>query len=116
MALACGATVEAAARSAGICERTAYRRFKDPDFQRRIIEMRAEFVTRGSAMLTAAISEFVKTLVALVKESVPFSVRLGAARAGLEQGAKLRENVDQEARIAALEASRLADQRGASTP
>jgi len=100
----------------GFCERTAYRRFKDPDFQRRIIEMRAEFVTRGSAMLTAAISEFVKTLVALVKESVPFSVRLGAARAGLEQGAKLRENVDQEARIAALEASRLADQRGASTP
>jgi hypothetical protein len=34
-ALACGATVENAARKAGVCERTVYRRLEDPAFGRR---------------------------------------------------------------------------------
>ena len=40
----------------------------------------------------------------LQKDSVPHAVRLGAARAVLELGIKVREMVELEARIAALEA------------
>jgi hypothetical protein len=39
----------------------------------------------------------------LQKDSVPPAVRLGAARAVLELGIKIRELVDLETRIAALE-------------
>jgi len=35
LALACGATVENAARAAGVSERTLYRRLKDPVFTSR---------------------------------------------------------------------------------
>jgi hypothetical protein len=103
MALACGASVDAAAQSVGMCKTAVDRRLKDPDFRRRIIELRAEFVTRTSAVLTAAGGEFAKTLVALVKDTVASAVRLGAARAGLDLGVKLREDVDHEGRLQALE-------------
>lgn len=46
LALACGATVESAARSAGVAERTAYRRLNDPAFRRRLQDLRADMVQR----------------------------------------------------------------------
>ena len=54
-------------------------------------------------MLTAAASEAVRTLLSLQKESAPPAVRLGAARAVLEVGMKLREVVDLQARMEELE-------------
>lgn len=104
LALACGATVEAAARQAGTSDRTVYRRLKDPKFRAQVREARAEMVKRASGMLTAAAGESVRTLLSLQKESVTPAVRLGAARAVLELGIKVREMVELEARIAALEA------------
>ena len=71
LTLACGATVEAAARAVGLSEATVYRRLRDPAFRQRIKEVRADFLDRTSAMLTAAGGEFVKTLLALLKESSP---------------------------------------------
>lgn len=103
-ALACGATVESAARNAGVSERTAYRRLHDPKFTRRLQEMRADMVQRTAGMLTAAGGESVKTLLALLQASTPAAVRLGAARACLELGLKLRETAELMERIAALEA------------
>src|SRR2546421_6459979 len=91
LTLACGATVEAAARAVGLSEATVYRRRRDPAFRQRLKELRADFLDRTSAMLTAAGGEFVKTLLALVKEPIPPAVRLGAARAGLEIDRKFRE-------------------------
>ena len=44
-ALACGATVEAAARSAGISHTTAFRRLKNPEFRQRLQEVRADIVS-----------------------------------------------------------------------
>ena len=64
-------------------------------------------------MLTAAGGEFVKTLLALVKESIPPAVRLGAARAGLEIGLKVREAVNLEQRLAALEVAEALRQQAA---
>ena len=45
MALACGATVEAAARTAGVSETTAHRRLKDPKFSNQLQQLKAEMVS-----------------------------------------------------------------------
>jgi len=103
VALACGATVEVAARQVGISERTAYRRLEQPGFRRELQQMRAGMVQRAAAMLTAASMESVKTLLELQKPAQGGSVWLGAARAIIEIGMKLREMSEIEERIAALE-------------
>jgi hypothetical protein len=101
-ALACGATVEAAARQSGLSPRTAHRRLADPAF-RHLQRARADLVQRAAAVLTTASLEAVKTLLSLQQSAVPPAVRLGAARALLELGLKLREFADVEERLAALE-------------
>jgi hypothetical protein len=103
MALACGATVESAARTAGVSERTAFRRREDPEFRRRLERLRLDMAQRGAAMLTAAAMEAVKTLVDLLQSSKPAAARLGAARAILELGVRHREAAELSERIAALE-------------
>jgi hypothetical protein len=45
VALVCGATVDAAAK-AGVSPATVYRRLQEPDFQRRLQELRADMVQR----------------------------------------------------------------------
>jgi hypothetical protein len=104
LALACGASVENAARQCQLSERTVYRRLAEPAFQQQLSAVRADMVQRAAGLLTAAALEAVKTLVALQKETVPAAVRLGAARAILELGVKLRENAELADRLAALEA------------
>jgi hypothetical protein len=102
-ALACGATQESAARQAGVSLSTVHRRLADPDFCRALQAFRADIVQRTAAALTAAGLEFVKTLVGLTSPGTPPATRLGAARAGLELGMKVREVADFEQRLAALE-------------
>jgi hypothetical protein len=109
LALACGATVENAARKAGISERTAYRRLDNPAFVQQLQKLRADLVQRTAGMLSGAGLGAVKTLVDLQQDaSVPAAVRRGSARDVLEFGIKYREAADLEQRIAALE-ERLAD-------
>ncbi len=104
LALACGATVEAAAKQCDLTDRTIYRRLKEPAFKSRLQELRTDMVRRAAGMLTAAANEAVRTLLLLQKESTPPAVRLGAARAILELGIKLREMVELEKRMDELEA------------
>src|SRR6516165_5042303 len=103
-ALAFGATVENAARKAGIGERTAYRRLADPDFRARLSQARQEAVVRTAGMLTGAAVGSVKTMVDLQQDaSVPAAVRRGAARDVLEMAVKYRESAEMEQRVAAIE-------------
>jgi hypothetical protein len=102
-ALACGATIENAANSAGISQSTAYRRLKDPEFQKQLRETKAEMVRRTADMLTAVSGEAVQALRALVKETTHPSTRLGAARAILELGMRQRESAELHERIEGLE-------------
>ena len=104
LALACGASVEAAARQCKVSDRTVYRRLQDPGFRAQVQAARGEMVTRSAGLLTAAAGEAVRTLLSLQKDATPPAVRLGAARAVLELGIKVRELADLETRIAALEA------------
>jgi hypothetical protein len=103
LALACGATAENAARSAGVSERTVHRRLADPVFQRRLQVVRTDIVQRMSGTATAAGMEALKTLLALQKEGLPPAVRRAAARDVLEIGLKLRAHADFEQRLQALE-------------
>lgn len=111
LALACGATKEAAARKAGVSESTVYRRLNDPGFQRELSEMRSDMVQRATGMLTAATMEAAKTLLNLQDASVPPAVRLGAARAILDFGLKMRQIVELEERLVAME-TLLAERNG----
>jgi len=103
MALACGATIDNAARTAGVSSATVNRRLRDPNFQSELQKVRADMLQRTAGMLTGASGEAVKTLLSLQKETTPPAVRLGAARAILEIGLKIRETVELEERLAALE-------------
>lgn len=103
LALACGATAETAARQAGVSARTVYNRLNDPAFKTRLREVQADILQRTAGALTAAATESVRTLLELQKPGTPPATRLGAARAVLELGLKIREIVELETRIAALE-------------
>jgi hypothetical protein len=113
LALACGATVEVAARQAGVSESTAYRRLADPEFRGQLQRLRADMVQRTAGALTAAATEAVKALLALMQPATPPPVRLGAARAVLELGTRLREAAELEERLAALEQQVAAQATGA---
>jgi hypothetical protein len=102
LALAAGRTVRDAALAAGVGERTATRRVADPAFRRRVAELRAEMVGRALGRMADGMTEAADTL-RLLLAARGESVRLGAARALLELGAKLRESVELEQRILALE-------------
>jgi hypothetical protein len=102
--LACGATVENAARAAGISARTAHRRLKEEKFQKQLRDLRAEMVQRTAGLLTASGLEAGKTLMSLLDPTMPAAVRHAASRSILEYGLKVREIAELEARLAALEA------------
>lgn len=103
LALACGASVDAAAKQCGLHPSTVYRRLEDAAFRRRIDALRAEMTARAAGGLTAAGLEAVKTLLDLMKAGAP-AVKLGAARAVLELGLRFRETVHLQAEVDALEA------------
>jgi len=65
LALACGASVETAAKQCEIHERTIYRRMTDPAFKTRLQELRTDMVRRAAGLLTAAANEAVRTLLNL---------------------------------------------------
>ena len=102
-ALTAGATKQSAAVHAGVSLSTVHRRLADPDFCRELKAFRSDIVQRTAGALTSAGLEFVKTLVRLAAAATHPATQLGAARAGLEIGMKLREQTDLEQRLAALE-------------
>lgn len=102
--LVCGGSVDNAARAAGVSGRTVQRRLADPQFRQALDKLRTEMIHRAVGMLTAASFEAVKTLLGLLESSQSGSVRLGAARAILEIGLKLREYTELAERLSAVEA------------
>jgi hypothetical protein len=102
VALAAGAPVEQAAQAAGVSTRTAYRRLADPAFARRLTQARDALITAALGELVESASEAVQTLRALLSARDE-RVRLGAAKATLEQLIRLRESLTLSQRLAALE-------------
>ncbi len=77
--LACGQTMRDAAAAAGVTEMTAYRRWKDPEFRKRVAELRAEMIGRAVGRLVDGMSEAADVLRALLKAESE-ATRLGTAR------------------------------------
>jgi hypothetical protein len=103
LALACGATAESAAQKAGVSLRTVRRRLADPEFCRRLQQLRGEIVQRTTGTLTAVTGEAVRALAELLKPDVAPHTRLGAARAVLEMAMKMREFAEFGERLGELE-------------
>jgi hypothetical protein len=101
-ALAAGQTVAAAARLAGLSERTAYRRLGDPAVQAQVRTARADLFARVVGQLTGSLTAAVDTLVRNLDADQP-SVQVRAAVALLDHAVKLRDSEELERRVAALE-------------
>jgi hypothetical protein len=102
LALAFGATVRDAAATAGIGERTAHRRLEDDDFRKRVRELRSAMIDAAAGKLAGAMTAAADALQGLLTAQSE-AVRLGAARALLEMGLKLRDAGDIAERLAKLE-------------
>ncbi|HWB10273.1 MAG TPA: hypothetical protein VG826_13665, partial [Pirellulales bacterium] len=102
LALAAGATAREAAEQAGVEERTAHRRLTDADFRRAVSEARDRLFDAARGRLASLASRAVGTLQRLMESDKP-SEALGAAKAVLEMGPRLREATEVEQRISRLE-------------
>jgi len=111
-ALVGGATVREAAATAGMGERTAWRRLDDDAFRARLDEARRQTIAAALDVLTRASTAAAATLATLLRAEYAPSVRLGAARSILELGGRLRESQDMLVRLAAVETALGLDREG----
>ena len=100
--LAGGAGVRAAARAAGVGERTVFTWLKDPAFAARVSELRGQLFARAVAVLTRLAGKAARKLDKLL-DSAHEGIALGACRTVLEAGPRLRELTEMEERLRALE-------------
>jgi hypothetical protein len=105
-ALAAGRSQDDAARESGAGTRTIKTWLAThPAFTRRIQELRGELTARALGRLVDGMVSAADTLGYLCRKGKSEMVRLSAARAVLELGVRLRESVELEQRLAALEAN-----------
>lgn len=104
LALARGQSLKEAAKASGAGERTIKTWTATvPAFGRRVSELRGELTAQALGRLVDGMTSAADTLGFLARKGKSETVRLMAARAVLELGTKLREAVELEQRIAALE-------------
>jgi hypothetical protein len=101
-ALASGATAAEAAATAGVSERTVRRRLSAPDFAARLEQARAEILDVALVRLSARALAAVDVLAALTGPDVGPATRLGAAKAILDLGMRLRNELEMTARLDAI--------------
>lgn len=111
LGLARGLSYSEAAKAAGIGERTIVRRMADPVFRAEVERIRAAMIERALGKLADKVSAAVDTLGNLLKPGTPATVRRGAADSLLSHALRLREHLELDARLAALEARLDANER-----
>lgn len=102
-ALASGKTLADAAQACGCSESTARRRSREPEFLRRVSELRAEMIGRATGRLADTCAEAADALKSLLRSRNPW-VKLQAARGILEAGAKMHEIAEVQREVAELKA------------
>lgn len=104
LALAAGSTYEEAGRKAGAGVTTIKRWLSEnPALPARVRELRVEMTARALGKLIDGMASAADTLGYLSRKAKNEMTRLGAARALLELAVKMRESIELEERIAALE-------------
>jgi hypothetical protein len=101
-ALAGGSTVEAAAQLCDVSESTIYRRLRDSAFRRRVSQARQAMLERAIGHLAEGSVEASIGLRNLAVRSKDERVQLGAARAILALGVRVRENAELVEELAEL--------------
>lgn len=96
-------TLEAAAAECGLSVRQLYERRKDPQFMRQLQEAQSAALAGTVRYLQHHTATAAQTLAELCQNAQQEQTRLQAARALLEQAARLTETVDFDRRLAALE-------------
>lgn len=109
-ALVAGHSWAEAAELAGIAEKTAQRRAKEPELQQRMSAMRGDMLKAVSANLSQAGGEAAARLRELV-HSDSERIALDATTRLLDTMSKLHASVELEARLEALERRLVADGR-----
>jgi hypothetical protein len=102
MHLAAGLSVEKAAQAANVSRTTANRRMKQPDFQARIQEARAEFAVGAASRLGSMMARACDVLDRLLNSRTA-RIRLAAADRILGLGWKLRHEGELQERISGIE-------------
>ena len=102
-ALAAGKTYAHAGRDAGLSRATVSRRMTDPAFRTMVQQARSQLLEQATGKAASVATRAVETLVALLGPKNPKQIRLGAARALLDQVVRLREHGELSERLAALE-------------
>lgn len=109
VALATGQTAQGAADAAGVGVQTVWRRLRNPAFKARVAELRAQMVSAATGKLADGMGEAAEVLRNLIGDTCadgePRSEKiiLGAAVKLLELSVKLRDSVELEERLSALE-------------
>ncbi|WP_155059735.1 hypothetical protein [Streptomyces blattellae] len=103
-ALAQGEPTSAAAKAAGVSTRTVERWCTDPAFALEVRDMRTELLSTAVGQLAAGAAEAVTALRAALVDDDGRN-RVQAARTLLDACLSLRESLDLEQRLAALEAA-----------
>jgi len=104
-ALSTCTTVRAAAKKAGIGERTAWRWLDDPDIKAAVNERQTEVLAQVTRVTVASMTEALDVLRGIMLDvNNPPTPRVTAARAILETGLRFKELVELAERIARLEA------------
>jgi len=102
MLLAAGRSVRAAARAIGVAERTLHRWRSEPPFAEHVRDLQAELLRRAVGRLSSSMPVAAMKLRKLLASDSE-KVQLAAASKLLENGLKLREQLDLAERVQALE-------------
>ena len=115
LAIACGQTVDEAAAKLGISRTAAYRRLHSPLIRQRVAQLRAEMTDRAVGTMVEGFVAAAATLRLLMRPSETSAIRLRAATALLDIGAKFAILAQLEQRVAGIEATLKGDQPPCST-
>lgn len=108
VALAQGRTTGQAAKAAGVSGRTVLRWLDDPAFRQEVTDTRTELLHLAVGRLAAASTKAVDALVDAL-DNERGQARVQAARTLLDAVLALRESLDLEQRLAALETAQKGD-------
>ena len=96
--------IKSAAKSCGVGARTLYRWLDDADFQNALRDAQRDAVQSTLRVLSELTGAAASTLSAVMKSAkAPFGVRVRAAEVVLSRFESLRDSVDYDARLAAIE-------------
>ncbi|MFM9965083.1 MAG: hypothetical protein ACKV2Q_28105 [Planctomycetaceae bacterium] len=103
LAVARGETLATAAQLSGVSQRTVNRRLMLPEFRREVQQARSQLVDAAAGKISNTLDAAAECLKSLLGSEHSDAIRLSAARALFEIGIRLKEVVELERRLQAVE-------------